>query len=1224
MYKTGKKISLRAFSELSFVFLILLFAVSSIKSERLPLRTYTSADGLASSVIHHAFRDSQGFLWFSARGGVSRFDGYEFTSYLLDDEQSAPLVHFFLESHNGKYFWIATDGGLYRVERHEVAEIKPASETLRKGVRRLNASKVSNQPFWTLFEDKEGNLLGGADSGMYLIKNDADQQIILEEIVYSNSAKKENRMGVRNFAESKDGSLWSASDAGLLRRLPDGRWLTYEIPRVISIGNEAYSVLIDSKERVWITFRSGLFILYPESIESLANLPNLTARLLPLKEQKTEISGSIELPSKSGEMIRLSFADADNKQSRAGQAVIPFVEDIFQSTDDKIWIPTQKSLYLFEGNNYKRLQDTDALPGTTRRIVEDIQGNLWFGTFSGLVKYTQSGLTTYNQRNELPEPNIHLIQETPDGDLLVVHGTWRVSRLTNEGFETRQLNLLDNARYTWTAFPIVQDKTGTLWSLQTAGLYRFNKRTSLSATVNQTPQHISNNIEILKDKLLYRAFNDGQGNIWFSGIDSDQINNMLAKFNPQTGEWQNYSDKEGFPKGRRFASFAEDRSGNLWFGFYGSEGIVKFANDRFTEIKTSDGLPKGVVLALHIDQKGRLWISSNESGVTRVDNPSAEKLEFVRYTAKEGLTSDNVRCLAEDNDGNIYAGTVSGVSQINPETGKIKQITTADGLAADFVQTAFRDKHGVMWFGTSNGLSKLEPVKESVPSVPSIFISDLQIAGVNYAVSEFGQTEIGGIDVSASQNNLQINFFSLGEPDSVRYQYKLEGSESDWSLPGEQRSVNFANLSSGSYRFLVRAVNSAGVVSEKNAVVTFKINPPFWKSWWFLALALFFIGGAIFSLDRYRVAKTRQVQAALTKSKESEIRFRTLADTASDTILTIDEESKIIFVNQAIEKVFGYTPEEIIGQNLTILMPKQMRHGHQTGLNRYLKTNTKNINWMGVALLGLHKSGEEIPLEVSFGEFERDGKRYFTGIARDISERKRAEEELQKAREERFKELERVRTRIATDLHDDIGSSLTQIAVLSEVARGQANYLQAENLASPLERIKGVSKELVAVMSDIVWAINPQKDFLHDLVQRMRRFASDVFTGRGIKFEFIAPGIENNLQLGANIRREIFAIFKESVNNAVKYSECTEAKAIFLVEENLLLLKIEDNGKGFDVNKILSEDFKPEIGGNGLVNMRRRAQELGGTCEISSEIGKGTVVSLVVTLQANQNIPEKV
>ena len=222
--------------------------------------------------------------------------------------------------------------------------------------------------------------------------------------------------------------------------------------------------------------------------------------------------------------------------------------------------------------------------------------------------------------------------------------------------------------------------------------------------------------------------------------------------------------------------------------------------------------------------------------------------------------------------------------------------------------------------------------------------------------------------------------------------------------------------------------------------------------------------------------------------------------------------------------------------------------------------------------------------------------------------------QIEIAREERLAELQRVRTRIATDLHDDIGSSLTQIAFLSEVARGRSMALAIDDLQIPLERIKTVSKNLVAAMSDVVWAINPNKDFLHDLVQRMRRFALDVFSGKQIKFEFHTPDDEENLTLGANVPREILAIFKEAVKNAAKYSECSRAIIDFRIIDDQLILKIDDDGKGFDAEHVLGDEFSPAQGGNGLVNMRRRAVDLGGRCEIESEIGKGTIVIVTIPI----------
>lgn len=377
-------------------------------TEKLPLKTYSSADGLASSVIHHIMRDSQGFLWFSARGGLSRFDGYEFTTYRIDDSESSPLVHMTLEARDGT-FWIATDSGLYRVERREIVNVQPMTQTVQDRVRRLNAKKVLVQAFWALFEEDDGTLLGGSSTGLYVIENKNADKATSKGITYNKTARSEHKTGVRNFAKGKDGSLWAASDAGLLRRLPDGRWITYDVPRIVSIGNEAFSVLNDSMGRVWITFRSGVFILYPEPIEALNDLPDLTALSLPVEELDVGIVGAVKMPANSGKMFKLKFAESTEKErTRAGQAITAMVEDLYQTADGKIWIPTKKSLYIFDGDNYRRLKDSNSLPGSSRRIVEDIQGNLWFGTFSGAVKYARNGLTTYNQSSGLLEPNIYL------------------------------------------------------------------------------------------------------------------------------------------------------------------------------------------------------------------------------------------------------------------------------------------------------------------------------------------------------------------------------------------------------------------------------------------------------------------------------------------------------------------------------------------------------------------------------------------------------------------------------------------------------------------------------------------------------------------------------------------------------------------------------------------------------------------------------------------------
>ena len=164
-----------------------------------------------------------------------------------------------------------------------------------------------------------------------------------------------------------------------------------------------------------------------------------------------------------------------------------------------------------------------------------------------------------------------------------------------------------------------------------------------------------------------------------------------------------------------------------------------------------------------------------------------------------------------------------------------------------------------------------------------------------------------------------------------------------------------------------------------------------------------------------RMSDGRIVQLAVTRDitersrtqealQESEERYRTVAETASDVIVSIDEQSTILFANSATADVFGYAPGELVGKNLGILMPNYMRHVHEAGLRRYIETGQRHLNWDATELPGLHKNGREIPLEVSFGEYTKGGKQFFTGFARDISERKRAEEALRRS-EEQFRGL---------------------------------------------------------------------------------------------------------------------------------------------------------------------------------------------------------------------------
>jgi signal transduction histidine kinase len=201
---------------------------------------------------------------------------------------------------------------------------------------------------------------------------------------------------------------------------------------------------------------------------------------------------------------------------------------------------------------------------------------------------------------------------------------------------------------------------------------------------------------------------------------------------------------------------------------------------------------------------------------------------------------------------------------------------------------------------------------------------------------------------------------------------------------------------------------------------------------------------------------------------------------------------------------------------------------------------------------------------------------------------------------------ERLRSRIATDLHDDIGASLSQIAVLAEVARRRAGSADAA-VAGPLGSIATTSRDLVDAMSDIVWAVNPHTDSLSDLTRRMHRFAEETLGAADIALNFSAPPDDVDLKLGADLRRELYLILKESVNNIARHSGASEAVVRLSLVRNQLRLEISDNGRGF--NPAVRAD------GNGVASMRKRAAAFGGAFEIESAPGRGTRVRLTADLR---------
>lgn len=182
---------------------------------------------------------------------------------------------------------------------------------------------------------------------------------------------------------------------------------------------------------------------------------------------------------------------------------------------------------------------------------------------------------------------------------------------------------------------------------------------------------------------------------------------------------------------------------------------------------------------------------------------------------------------------------------------------------------------------------------------------------------------------------------------------------------------------------------------------------------------------------RAQIERQERTEQSLRGSEE---RYRIVTETASDAILTIDEDSTILLANAATEKIFGHPVDQLIGQKLTLLMPDYLRRLHEESLKRYVTTGQRHLSWQAVELPGLHKTGREIPLEISFGEFQKNGRYFFAGIVRDVSERKRVEEAL------RFSEKLAVVGRLAATIAHEIKNPLDSIAAVLHLLRRQGRF----------------------------------------------------------------------------------------------------------------------------------------------------------------------------------------
>ena len=345
------------------------------------------------------------------------------------------------------------------------------------------------------------------------------------------------------------------------------------------------------------------------------------------------------------------------------------------------------------------------------------------------------------------------------------------------------------------------------------------------------------------------------------------------------------------------------------------------------------------------------------------------------------------------------------------------------------------------------------------------------------------------------------------------------------------------------------------------------------------------------------VLRHKQVRQA---QRESEAKAQAILETTVDGIITIDPDGLIESFNPAAEDIFGYEAEEVIGENVKVLMPSPYREEHDEYLRSYHETGHRRIIGIGREVRGRRKDGSTFPMDLSVSEVELGDRTLFTGIVRDVTERRRLEKEILEVSEEE-------RRRIGQDLHDGLGQMLTGIGLLSQDVTRQ---LEAEHheCADDMAEITDHVKEADQYARDLSHGLIPVDVEANGLAEALRRLSQNAVRMFDVACSF--REVDTVLVHNNTVATHLYRIVQEAVSNAVRHGEADDIKIILAEGDEQIRLQVRDDGTGFDTDAA-------DGSGMGVNIMNHRARIIGGTLEMSSELGDGTVVTCTVPRTTN-------
>ncbi|MBN2103458.1 GHKL domain-containing protein [bacterium] len=832
----------RSYPVYQIILFLFIHSMGNTKPVHLRFDHLTIDNGLSHSKVNVIFKDSRGYLWFGTNDGLNRYNGYEFTVYQHDNENSGSLSYNLIrdiqEDHLNR-IWIGTDAGglnIYNPEKdsfihyqyhpddscgltcNNINQVVKSDQGLWIATRNgLNFYDFDTQCFQHYFHDST-NVSSIAGNEIQALHIDSQNQLwigILGAGVDCMNMQTGKIKHIRAFSKFK----------------PDG----------LSV----YSITEDKQGRLWVgTNMRGLYIYNPEN----GHLRHLRGP--------------------TGELIYT-------------------VRAFFEDTDGNMWIGSRQGLYIID----KNLEDmTLHKPGTEGQyslnhqsvqcIFQDEIGDVWIGTRGGVNHYSpyKAAFHHYsflsNDSRFLNSPVVYAIYRHNEGDL------WF-------GTETGGINLLGHqtGQYTYFMYDpenpysihsnnikvILKDKHGILWfGTFNGGLNYYNPAEGGFRYYCHNPSDpgsISNND-------IYSIVEDRNGDLWCA------THIGVSVLRRSDDRFDQYHFNEGDSTSLSHFDckvIYEDRTGVIWIGtFCGlnrfdpeSESFVQYVHNP----RDSTSLSNSFIQSIFEDNRGRFWIGTLGGGLNLMDRDSGT---FVAYNENDGLANNTIYGILEDLKGNLWLSTNQGLSRFDPATERFKNYDSDDGLQCNqFNYNAyFADPSGELFFGGIRGVTSFFPDEvKSNTFIPPVVFSNFFINNrpvwpdKNGSVLQKPISETNEITLAYDQSVLTFEFAALNflSSEDNQYAYFLEGFDHDWHDIEKKRSVTFTNLDPGTYTLKIRGSNNHGIWNMKGASLRIIVTPPFIQTLWFRLLVIMTIllaGAVVFRIRTHHFTRqNKQLQA---------------------------------------------------------------------------------------------------------------------------------------------------------------------------------------------------------------------------------------------------------------------------------------------------------------------------------------------------------------------------